>query len=118
MRGYIITYRMPPNPEHAAALRCRHKNDHAKVNTKAGHCSDMGCPNYSERCPLHAIARTGDTCSRTKKTGPCPFSSNCTDVTGEHHSLILWAHNMEEVTRMAQGYLVPGSHITRIEESE
>jgi len=45
---------------------------------------------------------------RNKKTGPCPYSINCTDVTGEHHSFI-GDDNVLEAVRAS------GVHVTRVE---
>lgn len=28
------------------------------------HCAFMGCPNYREKCPVHAIAQTGTECNQ------------------------------------------------------
>jgi hypothetical protein len=44
---------------------CAHNKDR-KIQgkwTNDGHCHIMTCPNYSETCPVHAIAKTGETCS-------------------------------------------------------
>jgi hypothetical protein len=44
---------------------CNHNKDR-KIRgewTNDGHCRIMACPNYSEKCPVHAIAQTGDTCN-------------------------------------------------------
>jgi hypothetical protein len=48
---------------------------------------------------------------RNKKTSSCPVSPTCTDATGEHHSFLIDAANVEEVRERSQVY-----HITRIEE--
>lgn len=45
---------------------------------------------------------------RNKQTGPCVVSSLCTDVTGEHHSFIGTASDIEKLK-------TDGTHITRIE---
>jgi hypothetical protein len=45
---------------------------------------------------------------RTKRTAPCPFSDECTDVTGEHHSFLTGADGIEQLKR-------DGVHITRTE---
>lgn len=44
-----------------------------------------------------------------KKTGPCPVSPTCTDVTGEHHTVI--ARSLAEVEALREKF----GHITRIE---
>ena len=46
---------------------------------------------------------------RNKRVGPCPVSTHCTDVTGEHHSLLV---SVDELPAIRQRF----SHITRIEE--
>lgn len=45
---------------------------------------------------------------RAKRTGQCPFSNECTDVTGEHHSFLTGAEGLEELR-------AGGTHITRTE---
>jgi len=47
-----------------------------------------------------------------KVTGECPFSWDCTDSTGEHHTGI--AATWEEIEDLRETY----KHITRIEEVE
>ncbi len=49
---------------------------------------------------------------RNKVTGPCPVNphSTCTDVTGEHHSVLL--ETEEQVQELRGTYL----HITRVEK--
>lgn len=46
-----------------------------------------------------------------KKTGPCPWSRKCTDVTGEHHSFVGTDWDVERLKD-------EGVHITRVEEVE
>lgn len=46
---------------------------------------------------------------RSKKTGACPVSEYCTDVTGQHHSFI--AYNDADLEFIKTKY----EHITRIE---
>jgi hypothetical protein len=50
---------------------------------------------------------------RNKITGECPVSTYCTDVTGEHHSTIVYAASEEDARRYcaAKGW----QHITRLE---
>lgn len=49
---------------------------------------------------------------RDKKTGPCPVSGGvCTDVTGEHHTVISYADSVEEARAE-----YATCRITRIEE--
>lgn len=45
---------------------------------------------------------------RNKKSGACPFSVFCTDVTGEHHSFLGTEMDAERLRQ-------EGVHITRIE---
>jgi hypothetical protein len=54
-----------------------------------------------------------------KKTGPCPFSLNCTDVTGEYHSFTMHGDDSEQVQMLVRLYMETKgfpSHITRIEQ--
>lgn len=56
---------------------------------------------------------------RNKVTGPCPVDMTrgriCTDVTGEHHTVLVAAPDLE-AARRTMLLLKPGIHITRIEE--
>lgn len=45
---------------------------------------------------------------RAKVTGPCPFSDECTDVTGEHHSFLTGADGLAVLRE-------EGTHVTRVE---
>lgn len=47
---------------------------------------------------------------RKKVVGPCPWSENCSDSTGSHHSTLVEAPDVQAVENMFQSY-----HITRIE---
>jgi len=51
-----------------------------------------------------------------KVTGLCPLSGSdgkvCTDVTGEHHTFMVSAKDIEDAKEVASKY----KHITRIEE--
>lgn len=71
-RKFIVTVKLPKNPDH---------NPHNKV------------------------------------TGPCPLDASrrktCTDVTGEHHSELVYLSSIEEAMRL---YKENGFHVTRIEE--
>lgn len=51
---------------------------------------------------------------RQKKTGKCPVSDDaiCTDITGEHHSILVEGKNIEDITKKVR---MKFSHITRIE---
>jgi hypothetical protein len=45
--------------------------DHSKIGPvgaieEGTHCAFMACPNYREKCPVHAIAKTGDSCNRNE----------------------------------------------------
>jgi hypothetical protein len=54
---------------------------------------------------------------RAKKTGACMANAGglCTDVTGEHHTLLIWSeHDIEVVQRYARRVF---PHVTRIEET-
>jgi hypothetical protein len=47
--------------------------NHSKIGSIASieegrHCAFMTCPNYREKCPLHAIAKTGEECNLTMRT--------------------------------------------------
>jgi len=44
-----------------------------------------------------------------KVTGPCPVSSECTDSTGEHHTVLVTSD--EEIAALREEF----GHITRIE---
>lgn len=48
-----------------------------------------------------------------KKTGRCEWSEHCTDVTGQHHSFIMYSAN-EEIIRSLMGAR-PGWRLTRLE---
>jgi hypothetical protein len=45
---------------------------------------------------------------RAKQTGPCPFSDECTDVTGEHHTFLTNAAGLAELR-------TGDTHVTRVE---
>lgn len=45
---------------------------------------------------------------RAKVTGQCPFSDECTDVTGEHHSFLTGADGLAALRE-------EGTHVTRVE---
>ena len=47
---------------------------------------------------------------KNKKVGQCPWSMNCTDSTGAHHSVLIDAPDRQAVEAMFQSY-----HVTRIE---
>jgi len=53
---------------------------------------------------------------RNKKTGPCPMNDGymCTDVTGEHHT-VLWT-NSNGIFDAEEYFKGLGHHVTRIEE--
>lgn len=114
MNLYIVTVRLPRNPEHPAALRC----NHSKI--KADHCAEMGCPNYISSCPFHTLLpREGAMCNRSKRTDTCPAGTGlCTDVTGEEHSYLIQARNTLEAQQGAELRLSPGAHVARIEATD
>ncbi len=45
-----------------------------------------------------------------KITGKCPVRGQCTDVTGQHHTLLIEAESIE-----AAAACFPDMHVTRIE---
>lgn len=47
-----------------------------------------------------------------KIAGICPTGLRCTDVTGEHHSILIEGRNLEEIKKKANDIT---NHITRIE---
>jgi hypothetical protein len=54
---------------------------------------------------------------RGKKTGPCPVSGHCTDVTGEHHSFLLEADDEEAARDLTGKYgKTHGYRLTRLGE--
>lgn len=55
------------------------------------------------------MSRNPDHDPRSKKTGACPVSEHCTDVTGEHHSFLVITQ--EDLNLAKRTY----KHITRIE---
>jgi len=59
------------------------------------------------------LPRNRDHDPRNKKSGPCPVSGYCTDVTGEHHSYLTVAPSEADAREeaRARGF----SHVTRIE---
>jgi hypothetical protein len=52
-----------------------------------------------------------------KVAGPCPLDQSaqktCTDVTGEHHSELVYGKSAADINAM---YVAHGFHVTRIEE--
>lgn len=57
-----------------------------------------------------------------KVTGVCPLSedfgaADCTDVTGEHHSITLVTSDKWDATKMKEFFVGKGYHVTRIEGS-
>ncbi len=53
---------------------------------------------------------------RAKVTGHCPVNGNdCTDVTGEHHTVLAHAPDLDTVREIWKG---SGYHVTRIEAVE
>ena len=51
---------------------------------------------------------------RNKKTGICGFAEICTDVTGAHHSFIVFANSIDQVKAIVKK-TYGNIHITRIE---
>ncbi len=58
------------------------------------------------------LPRNPDHDPRNKVTGPCPANPNteCTDVTGEHHSVLV--ETQEQVAELFESHL----HVTRAEK--
>lgn len=50
---------------------------------------------------------------KNKVTGSCEYSEYCTDVTGEHHSLITKGMTEDQIRRH---FANEGIHVTRIEQ--
>lgn len=110
---YIITVKLQESPESRAVRLCSRTNNHGFKSK--GHCSEMECPNYINKCPKHSIPSTGERCSREKVTGQCPVGiGKCTDMTGEHHSYI--DDKATSIEQAMENALVLGAHVTRIEE--
>lgn len=62
------------------------------------------------------LPRRADHNPRNKITGKCPVSKGkCTDVTGEHHSVLYTGEN-ETLPEIRQIFERLGFHVTRIEE--
>jgi hypothetical protein len=61
------------------------------------------------------LPKTPEHDPRNKITGRCPVNGQpCTDVTGEHHTMLLAAEDLEDAqSHMARDY--PGTHVTRYE---
>lgn len=112
----LVTVKIRQDPQHLEALRCRHNNSHFKDNW-SGHCGEMSCPNYKEKCPKHQIAGGSDdaTCNREKVTASCPLTNGiCTDQTGAHHTGLYAEYESIQAAQTDFGNL--GYHVTRIEE--
>lgn len=60
--------------------------------------------NYLVTIKIPAPKREG------KEVGPCPVSNFCTDMYGDHHTVLARGKNVEEVEKMFEG-----RHVTRIE---
>jgi hypothetical protein len=111
----LVTIKREHDPNHLAALKCRHNNTSKKEERWAGHCGEMDCPNYLNKCPKHSITGDGEHCNRDKVTGSCPLTNNtCTDQTGAHHTGLYTEYGsiLEAETDFKNG----GYHVTRIEE--
>lgn len=62
------------------------------------------------------LPRRADHDPRNKVTGPCPVAganTHCTDVTGEHHSVLV--EDMPDVDTVRACFAGLGQHVTRIE---
>ena len=112
IRLWLVTIKLPKDPSHLAALKCKHKK------FGKGHCVEIGCANYISACPRHSLVRGDGVCKREKVIAACPLSPYCTDKTGEHHTMLLYAATDGEAKAQAEegmrklGY---EPHITRIE---
>jgi hypothetical protein len=53
-----------------------------------------------------------------KKTGPCPVSSMCTDVTGQYHSFVVRVKDLDALEVHKQALRDNGIHVTRVERVE
>jgi len=53
----------------------------------------------------------------SKKSGKCPISPHCTDVTGAHHSMLL-RDSSASVEQVRAKYEELGLHVTRIEVAD
>lgn len=60
------------------------------------------------------LARLPARYPRAKVTARCPVSTECTDQTGEHHSLLWLAETAAEIREF---YAKINVHVTRIEEA-
>lgn len=60
-------------------------------------------------------ARNPEHDPQAKKTGRCPFSAACTDVTGEHHSFLAAGQSAREI---AERYRRLGHRVTRVEHAD
>lgn len=49
---------------------------------------------------------------QAKKTGPCPFSPECDDVTGQHHTFLARGRDAAQVRAYWESQ---GEHVTRVE---
>lgn len=114
VRAWLVTVKLPKNPDHLLARKCRHTKFGGD-----GHCGEMGCANYISVCPRHALVPHGNrVCNREKVTAACPFSPYCTDKTGEHHTFLVYAATDGEALSQAENEMVARGyepHITRIE---
>jgi hypothetical protein len=55
---------------------------------------------------------------KNKVTGKCPLSTNseCTDVTGQHHTIMNQVNNHVTADMIKESWTNNGMHVTRIEE--
>lgn len=65
-------------------------------------------PGFGRYLVTIKLPRNPDHDPRNKKTGPCPASTECTDSTGEHHTVLLETDRLELA-------LARFSHVTRVE---
>jgi hypothetical protein len=112
---FVVTVKLPRDPSRPHPLGCRHKRHNDAIQWH-GHCGWIECDNYIQKCPEHSMAGSeGARCNRFKEAAECPVPLNeqCTDATGEHHSVIVQAGSAEQAEQAIRerGY----NHITRIE---
>lgn len=62
------------------------------------------------------VERNKDHDPKNKVGGECSVSLDCTDVTGEHHSLLVKADSRDEIDYILKE-IITYKHITRIEEA-
>lgn len=115
--AYAVTVKLPKDPARRPhPLGCKHKKTVNDAIQWYGHCGHMNCANYLNKCPLHAMVPAGGECNRVKSAGQCPVPLNdhCTDNTGEHHTVVVFASDYAKAEQVVRdnGF----EHITRVEK--